>query len=193
MKLDKQQAEGDLQFLHAYLHHLRESYECCDRLSPNDLQVMPHRNVGPTELDPELERVARLADANGLDGSVFRGDLLRPSDPNPLSRHTMQWLRKQIEIVPRIIAKIEQAGSHVAIPNGAKLLTVPQVAQLLQWGESTVRERDRKGCMPRHIKLGGTIQWNADELNAWVKQGCPQRAEWERNRSKWMEVNDATA
>jgi len=34
------------------------------------------------------------------------------------------------------------------------------------------RLRD-SGEMPRPVQLGSMIRWKADEINAWISQGCP--------------------
>jgi len=191
---DQAEPQDDIKFLREYLRRLQEWYQDSSELLPEELPPTPKRII---EWDNEAERVARLADANGFDGAMFRDYLLDAPDEDPLSVVAMRRIRKKVELIPRIIAKLEQAkcaDSRSSIPSEAKLLTVAQAAKMLSCGQSVLRDRDRKGLVPRPIRVGGSIRWNADELQAWIKHNCPARAEWERNRETWMqEVNDATA
>lgn len=50
---------------------------------------------------------------------------------------------------------------------------------MLGWGESVVRERDKKGYLPVPYRFGGTIQWYKKELENWLNQGCPMRQKWD--------------
>jgi excisionase family DNA binding protein len=57
------------------------------------------------------------------------------------------------------------------------LLTVADVAQMLNLGERTIwRLRDR-GAMPAPVRLGGAIRgairWNRQTLAEWIEMGCP--------------------
>lgn len=38
---------------------------------------------------------------------------------------------------------------------------------------------DSAGLIPRPIRIGRSTLWRTAELKAWVKAGCPRRAEWE--------------
>jgi len=90
----------------------------------------------------------------------------------------MMRLKKRIETIPKIIHAIEKPPDNSIIPDDAELLTVPQVARLLGWGESVVRERDKKGLLPLPVRIGGTIQWRRKEIVEWIAAGCPPRAKW---------------
>jgi prophage regulatory protein len=183
----------EIRFLLGYLERLRRWHADWFDLLPCDLSEQSEEDR--LEYEAEAERTARLADASGFDGSLFR-DFLR-EDPNedPLSARRHRRLGQQIETLARIIAKLDaSASSETAIPSEAKLLSVAQVARMLTCGESTLREQDRKGLVPSPVRRGGSLRWNVDELNAWLKSGCPERGEWERLRDKVMEeVRNGTA
>ncbi len=167
--------KADVEFLRAYLKSLQDSYQTLDYLCPDDF-VLPPDDYIPTT-SPEAERVARLADDNGFDGNLFR--CLLKGDDGPVSIPSIsRYLYEQIETIPRIIAAIERPADRSAIPPNAELLTIPQVAGLLQCGESVVRERDKKGLLPVPIRIGGTIQWRRKEIEGWIEAGCPARQKW---------------
>ena len=126
----------------------------------------------------DTEQIARLADEFGFDGTIFRNDI--PDDNSPLSVNSYKNLKEQITTLPKIIAAIEQYKEPVTIPDSAELLSVSQVAVMLGWGESVVRQRDKEGRLPISIRNGGTIQWNRQELKDWKNAGCPPRLKWEQ-------------
>jgi predicted DNA-binding transcriptional regulator AlpA len=129
----------------------------------------------------KVERVARLADDYDFDGSLFR-ELIPPDDP--LSVQEARKLRKQIETIPKIIAAIERPINKSIIPEGAELLSVAQVATMLGWGESVVRQRDKDGLLPMPYRFGGTVQWSRKELESWINAGCPNRQQWENQKQR---------
>jgi len=116
----------DVELLKAYLKELQKRYEVIWELSREDFN--PPSDDIPTTSQNE-ERVARLADDNGFDGSLFR-NLTKNDDPTSLQ--SIRHLEREIETIPRIIAQIEKPADHSTIPDDAELLTVPQVARLLQ-------------------------------------------------------------
>ena len=96
----------DVEFLTTYLKKLLRRYGDLQELCyPNDFYTTPS-NDKPI-IDPEDKRAARLADNNDFDGSLFLD--LTTNDPNPTSLQSMRRLKKKIETIPRIIAKIEKS------------------------------------------------------------------------------------
>ncbi len=94
------------EFLQAYQKKLQHLYQILPELCyPDDFVPAPEDEVPTTS--PDAERVARLADGYGFDGSLFRG-LTGNDDPNPTSPRSMRYLQNKIETIPRIIAKIER-------------------------------------------------------------------------------------
>lgn len=181
----------DTKFLTKYLCGLRTAYRMMPELSHQDLGSWSEEERA--EHEATQERVARLADKCGFDGSLFRDHLLETFGEDPLGQEVRQWLGEQILTLSRIIAKIEEPADPSLIPDDAQLVTIPQLARLLGWGESLVRERDRKGLLPRPVCTGGKIQWRRDEINAWIRASMPVRETWERQRKQWMEEDNVAA
>jgi predicted DNA-binding transcriptional regulator AlpA len=129
----------------------------------------------------KAEEIARIADKYGFDGSLFR-ELFPVEDP--LSIRQAERLTKKIETIPRIIASIEKPVDKSAIPRDVALLTVSQVATILGWSESVVRQKDREGLLPEPYRFGGTIQWGRKELESWISAGCPNRQQWEQRKQR---------
>ena len=71
--------------------------------------------------------------------------------------------RKQVE-PPTLVS---------AAPRTAQLLSVKQVATLLQCSVRTVYRLADRGAMLRPVKLGGLVRWRAAELETWIDSGCP--------------------
>ncbi|MGD8744322.1 MAG: helix-turn-helix domain-containing protein [Candidatus Woesebacteria bacterium] len=163
----------NIEFLKAILIEYQRIYQAVSELCPCDF--IPSDDTLP-KTDEKAERVAQLADENGFDGSLFRNSI--PVD-DPTSLQSMRRLTRKIETIPKIIAAIEKPPDRSIIPDDAELLTIPQVARITGWGESMVRQRDKEGLLPIPIRVGGTIQWNRQELKEWIKHGCPPRQKWE--------------
>jgi len=58
-------------------------------------------------------------------------------------------------------------------PGDAQLLTVGEVALLLNCGKRTVHRLADSGKMPPPVRIGGLVRWRADELRQWIADGCP--------------------
>jgi predicted DNA-binding transcriptional regulator AlpA len=65
------------------------------------------------------------------------------------------------------------------------MLRRPEAAAACGKGTSTWDRMTAAGLNPAPIKLLGTVLWSAEELAAWVRHGCPPRAEWE---PLWREI-----
>jgi len=60
------------------------------------------------------------------------------------------------------------------------LLDVHAAARALGVPKKTVGNWNRSGRLPMPIRMGSrSLFWRADELAAWVRQGCPNRLRWE--------------
>lgn len=55
------------------------------------------------------------------------------------------------------------------------LLSVGNVAGLLNCSKQHVRRLADAGRMPRPMKLGGLVRWNRTEIEKWIAAGCPER------------------
>ncbi|CAN5218557.1 hypothetical protein BH11PLA2_BH11PLA2_02850 [soil metagenome] len=67
----------------------------------------------------------------------------------------------------------------MSVESPAKLmLRRPEAAAACGKGTSTWDRLTAAGLTPAPVKLGGSVLWCSDELAAWVRHGCPPRAEW---------------
>ncbi|OQA91384.1 MAG: hypothetical protein BWY26_01014 [Elusimicrobia bacterium ADurb.Bin231] len=99
-------SKQDIKFIKNYLKELQKSYKILSEITYEDLIISSDQGDVPTT-SSEAERVARLADEYGFDGTLYR-NLIPDFDDNPTSLQSMRHLRKQIEVIPKIIAKIEK-------------------------------------------------------------------------------------
>jgi excisionase family DNA binding protein len=63
------------------------------------------------------------------------------------------------------------------------LVDARRLARLLCCGVRTVRAWDAAGKLPAPVKIGGRVLWPVEEVKAWVRAGCPCRAEWSARRA----------
>jgi predicted DNA-binding transcriptional regulator AlpA len=59
------------------------------------------------------------------------------------------------------------------------LVTAKQASALCGKSIRTWRAWDATGKIPQPIRIGRSIFWRPQELQAWVAAGCPERAVWE--------------
>lgn len=62
-----------------------------------------------------------------------------------------------------------------------ELLTARQVAGLLQVQRETVSRWLAAGRLPAPLNLAGGryLRWRREDIEAWVRAGCPSRKDWE--------------
>jgi len=179
----------DIEFLENYRKKLLRQQQILPDLAPWEF----HSSNEPQTPSPEDEKVARFADDFGFDGSLFRNSSPYDDDYQLWMKWTSKNIQKKIDTVFRVIAAITKPPNRSIIPDGVELLTVPQVARLLNCGESVIRERDKKGLLPLPIRIGGTIQWRRQELLQWLEADCPARQKWEAlKRGKEIKKNGKT-
>ncbi len=63
-------------------------------------------------------------------------------------------------------------------------LASADVAKLLQVSERHISSLNSSGRLPRPIKLGRSVRWNAAELKRWLDAGAPSRDEWEAMKTE---------
>jgi len=63
----------------------------------------------------------------------------------------------------------ETTFSHVA----SALMTINEVARLLNCSTRTVYRLNDAGRMPRPVRLGSLLRWNRQEIERWIADGCP--------------------
>ena len=73
----------------------------------------------------------------------------------------------------------EGCNERNGTPAEQLLLTAKQAARMCGKSLRTWRTWDSAGWIPRPVRIGRATLWRADEMRAWVKAGCPRRAEWE--------------
>ncbi len=61
-------------------------------------------------------------------------------------------------------------------------LAAADVAKLLGISERHLWALHSSGRVPRPIRLGRAVRWNAAELSAWLDAGAPERDKWEAMR-----------
>ena len=54
------------------------------------------------------------------------------------------------------------------------LLTVQQVAKLLQVSPRSVWRLRSAGEIPEPVKIGGAVRWIGEEIHRWIASGCPR-------------------
>jgi len=53
------------------------------------------------------------------------------------------------------------------------LMTINDVARLLNCSTRTVYRLNDAGRMPRSVRLGSLVRWNRSEIEQWITDGCP--------------------
>ena len=59
------------------------------------------------------------------------------------------------------------------IPEYSALLSVEQVATMLQVSPRTVWRLLSSGELIEPVRIRGNTRWRRDELDAWINDGCP--------------------
>jgi predicted DNA-binding transcriptional regulator AlpA len=71
----------------------------------------------------------------------------------------------------------------VSWPGASSLLTAAEAAAIFRKSARSWRNWDATGQIPRPIRIGRSTFWRAEEIDAWIAAGCPDREVWEdRNR-----------
>jgi predicted DNA-binding transcriptional regulator AlpA len=58
------------------------------------------------------------------------------------------------------------------------LVNAATAAKLCGRSLRTWRSWDATGRTPEPVRIGGSILWRLDEIQAWVEAGCPLRKDW---------------
>jgi excisionase family DNA binding protein len=76
------------------------------------------------------------------------------------------------------------------------LLTVDQVAELIQCSTPHVYRMEKRGEIPRAVRLGASVRWPRRVIEDWIAAGCPKNAAWfgylQRNASSGTMAGMAT-
>ena len=60
------------------------------------------------------------------------------------------------------------------LPRLATLLTVRQVAEILNCSVRTVWRLSDAGRIPPPVRLGGLVRWQQAAIDKWLAEGCPK-------------------
>ncbi len=59
------------------------------------------------------------------------------------------------------------------------LLNSAEVASRLRIGKTLLYELKSQGKLPMPVRLGRRLLWPKDEIERWVRAGCPPTQKWE--------------
>ncbi len=54
------------------------------------------------------------------------------------------------------------------------LLTLPQVAGMVNMGERTFRRLVDSGAAPTPVRINRMVRWEKKKVEAWIAAGCPR-------------------
>jgi predicted DNA-binding transcriptional regulator AlpA len=58
------------------------------------------------------------------------------------------------------------------------LLDVRQTMAMFGLSKSSIYKLSAAGRFPRPVRIGRSTRWRADELRAWLADGCPPLSRW---------------
>lgn len=117
----------------------------------------------------DAERHARFV------GAIWRQDVSKAcfrlsSDDGPLLSP-----REGLAILGECLAWCIERASALAATEAQPLpalLTVNDVARLVQQSPSHIRRLADSGRMPRPIKSGASVRWDRNQIDNWIQNGC---------------------
>lgn len=59
-----------------------------------------------------------------------------------------------------------------------RLIGVRNLCEMLDVARTTIYRLKDSGRLPQPLKLGGSVKWRKDEIDAWVDAGCPPVTKW---------------
>jgi hypothetical protein len=59
-----------------------------------------------------------------------------------------------------------------------RLVTIAEMAVMLNRSQGTVRREDRLGLIPAPVRRLKKAMWRLDEVEHWLVAGCPPRSKW---------------
>jgi len=84
----------------------------------------------------------------------------------------------QLRVVPET-GRFDMTTTQEELPGAdnsaqAALLTVDEVARMLNCSVRTVYRLVDQGRIPRPLKLGALSRWSRDVIEQWICEGCPK-------------------
>jgi len=70
------------------------------------------------------------------------------------------------------------SASMTQAVGGALLLDVNALAAQLDCSPSHIWRLDRAGLLPKPLKIGRSVKWRREEIEAWIAAGAPTRSRW---------------
>jgi len=66
-------------------------------------------------------------------------------------------------------------GRDACSGNQPAMLTVRDVARMLNCSARTVYRLTDAGTMPKPVRLGALVRWPRETIETWIRQGCPNQ------------------
>jgi predicted DNA-binding transcriptional regulator AlpA len=70
------------------------------------------------------------------------------------------------------MSTIESSDAVFDVP---ALMTVEQLAKIVQKSVRSVWRMRSKGEVPAPVNVGGGVRWRVDDVRRWIEEGCPAR------------------
>ena len=71
---------------------------------------------------------------------------------------------------------------RIETTKGPSAYSAAELAARLGVSLRHVRRMDSAGMLPRPVRLGRAVRWSADDLDAWLAAGAPDRRAWESGK-----------
>ena len=62
------------------------------------------------------------------------------------------------------------------------LVSTKELARLLKISQKSVRRRWLTGHIPPPVRIGNSVRWRLDIIEAWIAADCPHMDDWEEPR-----------
>ena len=72
-----------------------------------------------------------------------------------------------------LIMQLETATG--GIESDSLLISAEKLAQMLDISVRTLWRLRAAGKMPAPVRIGGSVRWRAQEVQAWIDGGCPEQ------------------
>jgi predicted DNA-binding transcriptional regulator AlpA len=79
------------------------------------------------------------------------------------------------------MSTIESSDGAFNVPT---LMTVEQLAKLIQKSVRSVWRMRSAGQVPKPVKLGGGVRWRVQDIELWIEQGCPGQVQRQNDRRR---------
>jgi excisionase family DNA binding protein len=91
---------------------------------------------------------------------------------------------KPVPIHPISAARTdEECQDAAATVAGPLLVDARELARLLDVSVATIWRLKAAGQLPRPVKLGSSTRWRRDEVENWIRAGCPALKTWEARQA----------